>query len=682
MEELRGIRIRVDRSGRRKRSSSELAKDRDQCLRDQTATAVVQRIWYGITVGQPCTQRSNLQKDREMNANLSFALEWAGVDKSDQEKWEATKVSDDMLVLWALRGKLRWLEFMTSAMTFNGVMKKDEAEVFVAENLETLESIRLIYEELSEEIKMRKTKHLVYGLACQSTAYPVHELKLGSRGRNMMEIKEENNPMPIRLIGTKRKNPSDLPSGEELRSMEKARKMKAVKGLRDLLEKAGDASGLNGADMDIFDGPEGEALKEIVLSTGAPATLEQHLRSWLKFEEYVMDFFNTPSGPKEGLLKLYVYPPALSAILAYCNDLDKRKCGPSVIPAFRATASWMCKKLVMTTPDLKNQVLRAIETRVFEERGEEIKKANPFPVALIAALEIYLAQVLKKKPEQVGKIVAMFVILVMVYASLRFDDMLHVKPRTMVFEKGVLYGVCWQTKVERKKRGTKFAAPAVAISDAKWFDGAWKVFQRTGSQDRDFMLGNISDWDTMDDDPIKYPKFVSMLQTIIEEAWRRFKITTWGSPKVNPKDFAGHSARVTMIDLGSHNGESQVAQMVQANWSSPEMPLEYSRNTKSIAVNMIYGLVQKAKRGWVPGLKADQDVQVMDDEEGDVVQFFLKTNVKIKADGLRYHVLGLKDPTSTACGKIKAKDLEPAGHAPSKDLVCGKCHAARPDLFS
>ena len=72
----------------------------------------------------------------------------------------------------------------------------------------------------------------------------------------------------------------------------------------------------------------------------------------------------------------------------------------------------------------------------------------------------------------------------------------------------------------------------------------------------------------------------------------------------------------------------------------------------------------------------------MDNEEDEVIQFFVKVNIKIKADGLRYHVLGLRDPTSSACGKIKAKDLEPAGHVPSSDLVCSKCYKARPDLFS
>ena len=617
-----------------------------------------------------------------MNANLHFVLEWAGVGKDDQEKWTRTRVSDDMLVMWALRGKVEWLEFLTYAMQFENVLKRLEAEIFVSENLDVLESVRLIYVELSEEIRLCKAKYLVYGLSCQSVNYPIHELKLGLRQRNLVQIKEEAQPNIIRLCGTKRKQAEDLPGGEELRSLERRRKMKAVQGLRGLLAKAGLASGLNGLDNDIFEGPEGEALKEIVLSTGAPATLEQHLRSWERFEEFVMEHFVAPSGPKDDLLKIYVYPPAINAIIAYAQDLDSRKCGPSVIPAFRSTVAWMCKKLVMSTPDLKSSILKALESKVFEDRGNEIRKAKPFPIPLIAALECYLVYTMKRKTKQVGKIVLLFVILIMTYASLRFDDMLHVKPRTLVFNGGVLYGVCWQTKVERRKRGTKFAAPAVSISGKNWFEGAWEVFQHTGSSERDFMLGRISDWETMEDTPIKYNHFVNSMQVMIQEAWSNFQDLTWGNPALDPADFAGHSARVTMIDLGSHNEESQIAQMVQANWSSPEMPLAYSRNTKSIAINMIYGLVQKAKKGWVPGLPQDQDVKVDDEEEAEVIQFFVKANVKIKAEGLRYHVLGLKVPTVSACGKVQAKDLEPAGHVPSSDLICGKCLKFRPDLFS
>ena len=38
----------------------------------------------------------------------------------------------------------------------------------------------------------------------------------------------------------------------------------------------------------------------------------------------------------------------------------------------------------------------------------------------------------------------------MIFASLRFDDAIHVKPRELNVEDQGLFGVAWQTKVERK----------------------------------------------------------------------------------------------------------------------------------------------------------------------------------------------------------------------------------------
>ena len=51
----------------------------------------------------------------------------------------------------------------------------------------------------------------------------------------------------------------------------------------------------------------------------------------------------------------------------------------------------------------------------------------------------------------------------MMFASLRFDDALHVRSVALQFTNGVLYSVCWQSKVERMRRGTKFAVASLGI---------------------------------------------------------------------------------------------------------------------------------------------------------------------------------------------------------------------------
>ena len=61
----------------------------------------------------------------------------------------------------------------------------------------------------------------------------------------------------------------------------------------------------------------------------------------------------------------------------------------------------------------------------------------------------------------------------MVFASLRFDDAIHVRPCELVMQEEGLFGVAWQTKVDRKRVGTKFAVPAVGFRSSSTQGGAY-----------------------------------------------------------------------------------------------------------------------------------------------------------------------------------------------------------------
>ena len=215
----------------------------------------------------------------------------------------------------------------------------------------------------------------------------------------------------------------------------------------------------------------------------------------------------------------------------------------------------------------------------------------------------------------------------MIYGSLRFDDMLHVKPATIEWKQGVMYGSCWQAKVERKRRGTKFAVPDVSLANVPWLTTGWKVFAEVGTLDRDYLLANVKDWNHMVDEPVHYNKFVLLFRTLIVDAWKRFDLAGWEKPEVDSEKFTAPSCRTTMLDAGSHAEVSPTAQMAQANWVSPEMLLRYTRSNKQIAVNMIYGLVEKVKKGWRPGF-ADADAleesEDEDAEEPNDLVFFIK----------------------------------------------------------
>ena len=75
----------------------------------------------------------------------------------------------------------------------------------------------------------------------------------------------------------------------------------------------------------------------------------------------------------------------------------------------------------------------------------------------------------------------------MVFASLRFDDAIHVKPHELILTDEGLFGVAWQTKVERKRRGTKFVVLHVGFADSGWLLAGWSIFQLE-SFDRDYWM--------------------------------------------------------------------------------------------------------------------------------------------------------------------------------------------------
>ena len=72
----------------------------------------------------------------------------------------------------------------------------------------------------------------------------------------------------------------------------------------------------------------------------------------------------------------------------------------------------------------------------------------------------------------------------MIYSSLRFDNAMHVVPDMK--DEG-LHGIVWLTKLERQKRGTRFAAAKVSMSGEGWMEDSWSAatFMRN---DRDFFM--------------------------------------------------------------------------------------------------------------------------------------------------------------------------------------------------
>ena len=87
----------------------------------------------------------------------------------------------------------------------------------------------------------------------------------------------------------------------------------------------------------------------------------------------------------------------------------------------------------MTSPDLKHGGIAAIEAKVHEERGKELKEAIPVSLKLVGALENLLVSYAGKE-DRVAATVFLFWILILIYGSLLFDDGRHVAPTSLTLK--------------------------------------------------------------------------------------------------------------------------------------------------------------------------------------------------------------------------------------------------------
>ena len=146
----------------------------------------------------------------------------------------------------------------------------------------------------------------------------------------------------------------------------------------------------------------------------------------------------------------------------------------------------------MALPDVDAMEISAVQKKVFDDRGKELREAVPIPAPMVAMLESALLHMIKVQSDPAA--VFIWWVLVLIYASLRFNDGVHVAPDSLELNEDGLSGIVWQTKVERRRRGTRFAVPLASLSGSDWLSEGWTVFQQF-KQDRDFFLWNLASED-------------------------------------------------------------------------------------------------------------------------------------------------------------------------------------------
>ena len=476
-----------------------------------------------------------------------------------------------------------------------------------------------------------------------------------------------------------------------LMEQELVAKQKWIGRLEAIASEAGQFAKFNDQDSDdLLSAGERSKLKKLILAVGAFRTLATHIRHYERFASWVKS------------QDLQLYPLSTELVLKYSLFLDGKECGPTVIPSVRAAISWVCSRLKIDTPVLDGVDIKSIELKVIEFRAREVKEAIPIPLELLRYLELLFHSSVKDYP-----IKAVFIgwVLCLIFASLRFNDGVHVKPSSLEVVDNVLFGLCWQTKVERKRRGTKFAvAPVGLISQDElndegfvfepWLSVFLKLFEVHAGGDRDFWMFEMVTSNEFGSGPISYHKGLRMLRAMLAEAIivhapadRQLSIAncveaiTW------------HSLRVTLLSAAVHAGVDALPVSMQANHANTDLVVKYTRERRRVPLQMVGKLLSDLRQQWAPkpgGSDAGPAAALVhedfseDEVEDHLPQFDVQKGIA-KTRSIRhpkFHVTEKGDLSRLACNRLSISDCEPLGPStPDLSVICGLCKKHRTDLW-
>ena len=479
---------------------------------------------------------------------------------------------------------------------------------------------------------------------------------------------------PLRGPKRLKLDPEASSSSTPLLDLEQGERHKWAARLEAIGRRAGQWAKLFTARENDTDLTETEAarLRHLVLTSGAHRTMSSHVRMWERFELWA------------SWAGVDLFPLSIDKVLKYCLYLDQLECGSTVIPSARSSIRRVCSRLAVDCPDLDDASLLALQKEVVAKRATALKEAVPVPLEVVRSMELFVAALDGPTPARLF----IWWWLCLIFASLRFDDGIHVAPKDLQFLDDGLFGVCWQTKVERKRRGTKFVVPAVGFSGVEWLAIGWELFEAE-SRDRDFWTPDLNSREEFRNTPPDHARSVQWLKVIARSAFERFAPDRQLSPKALREAAAqinkltAHSARVTLLDAAVHAGRTTEEIGLQANWKNPgPLVLKYTRNRSSVPARMVQELVRDMLAQEHP-VQESEDV-FLDTPETltpEAPEFFLKQPAPGSYYDYRYHCSHPTDPDRTACNKLDLADCNSMGTIlPDVSVLCKACLKARPGV--
>lgn len=522
---------------------------------------------------------------------------------------------------------------------------------------------------VSEEAFFRSTAFQIGFGMCESLGNPISKKPKVDRPLAMSVLTLQSTKAPRRT----------MPGGEApetstpLLDKENGLKLKWAARLEQIGVRAGAHSRLL-VDKDQSDDlsiSEMSKLRQLVLLAGAHRTMAVHIKCFEKFEKWVIDH------------GLDLYPLSADKVLKYALHLAQQECGPSVLPSVRMSIRWVTSRLDIDCPDLEDSRLMALVQKVVTDRAKTLKEAIPIPIEVVCALERLVVTEGLAPPAKIF----VWWSLCMVFASLRFDDAIHVCPKDLKMLEEGLFGIAWQTKVDRKRAGTRFMVPKVGFADSTWLEVGWELFTEEGTPDRDFWIPELNMQTAFAEGPPTYQRSVQWLKYFARTAsdLREVDHSRKHQDALIISKLTAHSCRVTLLDAAVHAGRSTEEIGLQANWKNPgPLVLKYTRNRSQVPATMVKQLVNDLVAQKHP-VQDDQEGDLVDNSERDlsVEEFYVKVPSNERNYEYKFHAVALHDSSVLACGRFALDECSQAGNTlPDLAVLCKACARSRPDLVA
>ena len=513
---------------------------------------------------------------------------------------------------------------------------------------------------------------LGFGL-CEATAAPPGPRPIDSL-RKRAAIANLSKPSISQPKKSKRCSGEPSSSSTPLLHREKSEKKKWAARLEEIGLRAGSHAKLF---SEFQLGPELSAAERIqlrnrVLVSGAHRTMACHITTFERFERWASAF------------DWEFYPLTTEKVVKYGLFLNERLCGPSVLPTLRASIKWVCARLAIDQPNFEDHRFLALQAAVISDRAKTLKEAVPVPIEVVSVLEALVLDV------DQGEVTRVFVwwILCMIFASLRFDDAVHVVPIELEMREEGLFGVSWQTKVERKRVGTRFAAPKIGFAHSEWLEVGWELFADKFISDRDYWIPEFGSREAFKDEPPTFARtlqwFKYLSRKAIDEAGQ-LEMSVRVECALTINKLTMHSCRVTLLDAAVHAGRTTEEIGLQANWKNPgPLVLKYTRNRSSVPALMVKQLVRDIVQDRHPAVE-DDDTVLFDAPDTDLsaVEFFIKKPSAGSSYEYKFHCTSRNNEEFTACNKFSLSDCSSVGEVlPDTNVLCKACARARPEVAS